>query len=1705
MLESTIFNPSKNMDGVYLAIKEQNRSDVTGELYILKHYMQPEAFGGFLLHLFEMYLGFLSATPEKNRDFIRAFFIWILDQPDLESSLWLKQQRSGTVSKDSITQRTLLMAVVVFGDLNLFNKLIDRAHSALGSFKSKQFQDFIFSQNLKGNTALDIAHQYGHGDIEKRLSQIELLAFQSASPGVAEENNSDNKELKFRPALKKRKKPASSPTQEQDHKHRSNQPIPEHKHYAELLHTGFEKAPKRKKEIQLNRQINTTKNTPIQHPKKFLITTATLSRYLNKPFKNFEKFLSPLPLLEQINGLQYMLILIAKHGELDQFRHIDPLFYAFVRCINSWVETNSIHYAYMNRYISTVLYQMGKLAKHLTTGIETAHINILLFELRKNILNQPRDIANALYGVGLLVSRNKLTGSPINAGTINSLLHRLSKQITANPQNIGNVLYGVGFLAETIRLSDSLIRADTINDLLLMLSQHRSAKPLNIAHALYGVSLLAREKKISLTDTLINAGTINTLLLKLSQGATDADSQEIANALYGIGLLARRSRLSDTQINANSINILLLTLLQQTDILPLSITYALYGIGLLAQKISSVDITVNTGSISALLRKLSQHTDLSPRRIANALYAVGLLAKENRLTDSLINADTINILLLKLSQRLDIIAIDIAQTLYGTGLLAKENKLTSLLINTDIINSLLRKLSQQTVIKPKEIANVLYGAGLLAKKNKLTDIPINLDIINALSLKLSQQTDTLSQDIANVLYSLGLLAKGNKLTDSAINVEIINVLLSKLLQQIAVAPLEIANASYGIGKLIHCEMLILNSTLKNTLERLIFQVKSEKLTPSIFCQMLGYFHDTQQFATSKKFFYEKINLLEQNDSNIHNVFQFMIRIFLQHLSFNDISNILQIMRSLNKDILPIEKLSADEIHQRLSKNLYLTHLLLEKLRYGKQAKKIRKTTDTIKQIEALATRTAKKLREQLSLKAVNLSARDAWLLTTYFPNETFIPDFKSEEKISSRSLIPVSEIKKAAFDSLDHDLKPIELNQPALSVHEVSPKGEYLGEYSINSSVYAALTNNAFPPYIVVPVHHPKPGNMPLYIRYQGTLYRTDVICGFNYAGTRSDSSRINLIGIPQAAVDFFQTWFPTRESAAYGKRMFLPETRDMKNHVLNGKFNIAVVPDNKPIAIMNNLLTVYDGTGLIAAKEAEKLDIRSKSDKKDIREKSGLAFSGLAFQALQHYSTKRSPRLAEALVAFGEKMLTQLARDLKENGYIIPAPDFATKTYAAFSCKLPTLSGVGIPVNGDKVILPEKAQTIISPDTRVAVGKNPYDSGKLHLADVDFKPHFNDLKALQYSLTGYIINNEEQEITGVALKGLFVVVPKEHWPKEYPDAHIIVRRTEFKITTEAEDISGLPSPPETKTPTTGVKSKEEIELTVHGMLVVKQQIETLIGIPLKLAEKEAGDFDGDIYEILCLINGLLLAMCEALDAYQKESHPPLGKLPKSKTPRTGVGNLDKLMQMCTPLLAQWSTLSTVLFNLPMQGRLKIAQEARKDCMLATLIGEDRARSYTSLTDPVVLLMIEIQAGLRFAQDLPKRQLTNEQYQVLKERVQQLLKLFSHYCPSLSVPFGKGLLKRLEKLGKQDKITLEQLRRALTPGSNIAEQKEKKSDSNNEDSNVVKHTYHQLLARSGVFKPESSQSVSKPPAGIETSITTSKSDLSKLSSTPTPT
>src|ERR1700738_2227678 len=136
MLESTPFDSSKSMNKVYRAIKEQNSSNVVRELYTLKHHMRPEAFCGFLLHLFEMYLGFLSATPEKNRGFLQGFFTWILDQENLESSLWLKQQQGGIVSKDSITHRTILMAVVVFGDLNLFNKLIDSAHRALGGFKS---------------------------------------------------------------------------------------------------------------------------------------------------------------------------------------------------------------------------------------------------------------------------------------------------------------------------------------------------------------------------------------------------------------------------------------------------------------------------------------------------------------------------------------------------------------------------------------------------------------------------------------------------------------------------------------------------------------------------------------------------------------------------------------------------------------------------------------------------------------------------------------------------------------------------------------------------------------------------------------------------------------------------------------------------------------------------------------------------------------------------------------------------------------------------------------------------------------------------------------------------------------------------------------------------------------------------------------------------------------------------------------------------------------------------------------------------------------------------------------------------------------------------------------------------------------------------------------------------------------------------------
>lgn len=200
----------------------------------------------------------------------------------------------------------------------------------------------------------------------------------------------------------------------------------------------------------------------------------------------------------------------------------------------------------------------------------------------------------------------------------------------------------------------------------------------------------------------------------------------------------------------------------------------------------------------------------------------------------------------------------------------------------------------------------------------------------------------------------------------------------------------------------------------------------------------------------------------------------------------------------------------------------------------------------------------------------------------------------------------------------------------------------------------------------------------------------------------------------------------------------------------------------------------------------------------------------------------------------------------------------------------------------------------------------------------------------------------------------------------------------------------------------------------LHGCLAVKQLLNQnqLIGIPLHVAEQSAGDYDGDMYNIIPCTHIPELKKMVKEDSGNKIPNP---KIPKFFTPRIRVGNYAKIMELRKSLLERWITIANVFNTLSIANREALAEQMFDAHILADILGDEWATKLeideASLDDKTIVIA-EIQLGIKLGTDAFK---TKIPMTLVEKRTIEYEQALRQWNSSLSVPYGKGLMRRIKK------------------------------------------------------------------------------------------
>lgn len=622
--------------------------------------------------------------------------------------------------------------------------------------------------------------------------------------------------------------------------------------------------------------------------------------------------------------------------------------------------------------------------------------------------------------------------------------------------------------------------------------------------------------------------------------------------------------------------------------------------------------------------------------------------------------------------------------------------------------------------------------------------------------------------------------------------------------------------------------------------------------------------------------------------------------------------------------------------------------------------------------------------------AADPSVLEAYLFNFYLSRQIPLP----YQKLSQAE---INQIKRSAHQALAFPRAPRDY-----VIDEIDLTGKKVGSYTLSDSIYHEITNNQIAPYVIVRLkHHVPESKLPLFIRYNGDLYRTDVFGGSRLKTQSSRGNYGSLIAINLNAADFFNHWFTSEESFWYGQRAFMPETANEKTKSMQGQIVVQTFTDDNPLIIKFPFIT-QDGFGYIKASKARALGLAN-----NIRTSQTDVARNIAYQALQGYDAQGNKDVARELFLAAHKHLnTNTFEQLSDS-----------ECANVLMCTVPKKIGVGIPIIGSNVVLP-KVPAFKDLRAGLIVGRNPYSAMRLRHVDkskIEVSQFLADLTVFQYTLTGYL-----PDLSGVFFKGMLAVIDDNDWP-EHIAADIVVSSKDQKLNTtwldeQAKNLS--------------VSQSQFLELS--GKLIVKQEFTKTfpVGLSKDVADYLTGDFDGDEYDLVasggfpCLTNLI-----------QKHENSLLmnPKIKKSFTPRIHDGNFSKILSLRRPVLETWMTIMNVFYYLTPNERFEFARTMARDHMLDAWLGEDWQKQLgVGADDYISIVTREIQLGVKFGEDAYKTKIDTE---IVMSRARAYQTKLLHYVDDLSVPYGNRLKKEL--MNSAPKAALNNLYSESAKSSNI--------------------------------------------------------------------
>eukprot|EP01132_Coremiostelium_polycephalum_P000767 gene767-951_t len=706
----------------------------------------------------------------------------------------------------------------------------------------------------------------------------------------------------------------------------------------------------------------------------------------------------------------------------------------------------------------------------------------------------------------------------------------------------------------------------------------------------------------------------------------------------------------------------------------------------------------------------------------------------------------------------------------------------------------------------------------------------------------------------------------------------------------------------------------------------------------------------------------------------------------------------EVFEGLEKEVAKLPR-NSSEYRSNLVKVVMRYHELVELLSASKIQKKSTKYKDLLIQMQPKLHQLVKALETFLLLpdRLADITLKEAWLVQYHDPAAKITPKYTALRSDQLHT------INRQVYESFSSSLGAI--NQQAVQVKEVNKFGKKISSYNLPYSIYHALTNKKLGDYMIVKFDQPmKPSQIPLFIRHEERIYRTDVLGGSKLQTSLGKQSYGSMIAIPLEASEFFKAWFTSEESFCYGQRAFLPEEANQPVQGLEGTFKIGVIPDTSNYVIQSPFI-VKDGWGYIKKSIADKMLLTSQVKSLDVASE---ATSYLTYQALQYYSPYGKKEVVKEL--FNKEQLHSFKGQLGA-GVLKDAQEMGT-VYHHLIGSLPKYNLVGIPVSGESLILPTIYQKTFGNGSNrsVFIGRNPYSSPKLFPVEekrIQFSKELERITAFQYTLSGYYKNKKEQgdQYIGSFFKGMLGVIDDQKWPEDLQGFDIVVSSKDQKL-----NQTWLNEDKKQADQSTQIRQ----DLILRGALVVKEQVEgsKLLGLPVAYAERLAGDYDGDQYDV---IDGSELPKLQFMLTAASKAMIPNPKLKKTFTIRQQVGNLKKILELRKPLLERWTMISMVIFDLSAKEREELAQALAKDHVLEQVLGAGWKNSLgieVSEGETLHLMLAEIQVGIKCGEDGPK---TKVPFDLLHARAQVYEQALRAYRSQLAIKHGKGLRHRLEK------------------------------------------------------------------------------------------